>query len=136
MSYIISIILAIILSYMNYISSADTTFLLSFSFLFFGLAIVMWGVIATTLSAITTIKGRSWKAGFVTIYNAFATIWDAFDYISNFLSALNSMMKSSKSNNFSIVVVIALLAIAIGIGFVISYTAFKQALKTERKIKI
>lgn len=136
-SYIISIILAIILSSLNYISTADTTFLLSFSFLFFGLAIVMWGVIATTLSAIATMKGRSWKAGLVTAYNAFATIWDALDYISNFMSALGSMMKSSKSNNFSIVIVIAVLAIAIGIGLIISYVAFKEGLKSEkRRIKV
>ncbi|BFH72273.1 hypothetical protein SJAV_02170 [Sulfurisphaera javensis] len=134
MSYIIALILTIILAELGYLSFSDTVFLLSFSFLFFGLAIVMWGVIATTFSAIATVKGRDWKAGLITVWNAFATIWDAYDYITGFLSAWKSIRRAIDSSDFSILDVIAVIALAIGIGFVITYVAFKEGVKSERVI--
>lgn len=135
MAYVFTIIVTIIFAYLGYLSFADVSFLLGFSFLFFGLAIVMWGVIATTFSFIATVKGRSWTSGLITIWNAFATIWDAYTYISGFLSAWKSVRRAIDSSDFSILDVIAIIAIAVGIGFAISYTAFKEGIKSERKVR-
>ncbi|MBB5253785.1 hypothetical protein [Sulfurisphaera ohwakuensis] len=134
-SYVFVIIVTVIFAYLGYLSFSDVVFLLSFSFLFFGLAIVMWGVIATTFSFIATVKGKDWKAGLITVYNAFATIFDAYEYITGFLSAWKSVRRAIDSSDFSIIDVIAVIAIAVGIGFVISYVAFKEGLKSEQKVR-
>lgn len=134
MSYVFVIIITFIFAYLGYLSASDITFLLGFSFLFFGLAFIMWGVIATAFSFIATVRGRSWTAGFITIWNAFATIWDAVTYISSFLSAWKSIRRAVDSSDFSILDIIAIIAIAVGIGFAISYVAFKEGLKSERRI--
>jgi len=95
----------------------------------------VWGVIATTFSFIATVKGRDWKAGLITVYNAFATIFDAYEYITGFLSAWKSVRRAIDSSDFSIIDVIAVIAIAVGIGFVISYVAFKEGLRSERRVR-
>ncbi|MEJ2770976.1 MULTISPECIES: hypothetical protein [unclassified Stygiolobus] len=130
-SYVIATIITFILAYLGYISISTTTFILGFDFLFFGLAIIMWGVIATTLSVVATVRGRSWTAGIISVYNAFATIADAWEYIAGFLSAWKSIRRAVDSSDFSIIDVIAILAIALGIGYVISYVAYKEGLKSE-----
>lgn len=135
MSYVIAMILTFILAYLGYLSLSTVLFLFSFSFLFFGLAIIMWGVIATTLSFVATVRGRSWKSGLVTVYNAFATIWDAWDYITNFFSAWRIARRAIDSSDFSIIDVIAILVIALGIGYIISYAAYKEGLKSEQRIR-
>ena len=135
MSYVFTIIIAAIFAYLGYLSFADVSFLLGFSFLFFGLAIVMWGVIATAFSFIATVKGRSWTSGLITVWNAFATIWDAYSYITGFLSAWKSVRRAIDSSDFSVLDVIAVIALAVGIGFVISYTAFREGIKSERRVR-
>jgi len=135
MSYVFTIVVSAIFAYLGYLSFADLSFLLSFSFLFFGLAIVMWGVIATAFSFIATVKGRNWTAGLVTVWNAFATIWDAYSYITGFLSAWKSIRRAIDSSDFSVLDVIAVIALAVGIGFIISYTAFKEGIKNERRVR-
>jgi len=136
LSYIVTLIITLILAYLNYLPTVDFSFILNFDFLFFGLAIVMWGVIATTFSFMATVKGRRWSDAFVTIWNAFVTIWDAYDYISNFMSAAKSIIKDSESNDFSIIDVIIIVAVAVGISFIISYAAFKEGMKRGRKIMV
>ena len=135
MSYAFTIIITVILAYLGYLSPINISFTLGFSFLFFGLAIVMWGVIATAFSFIATVKGRSWTAGLITIWNAFATIWDAYTYITGFLSAWKSVRRAIDSSDFSILDIIAIIVIATGIGFVVSYTAFKEGIKSEERVR-
>ncbi|BCU71060.1 hypothetical protein [Stygiolobus caldivivus] len=130
-SYVIATVITFILAYLGYISSSTTVFILSFDFLFFGLAIIMWGVIATTLSIVATVKGRSWTAGIITVYNAFATIADAWEYITGFLSAWKNVRRAIDSSDFSVIDVIAILAISLGIGYIISYVAYKEGIKSE-----
>lgn len=132
MSYVLSLIIAIVLGIFGYISVSTTVFILSFSGLVFGLEIIIWGVIATYLSAVSTVGGRDWKAGLITGYNAFATIFDAWAYISSFFSNLRDARKAIDSSDFSVIDVIIIFAVALGVGFIITYAAYKEGLKSAR----
>ncbi|BDC17115.1 hypothetical protein [Acidianus sp. HS-5] len=132
MSYVLSLIIAIVLGILGYISVSTAVFILSFSDLVFGLEIIVWGVIATYLSAMSTARGGGWKAGIVTAYNAFATIFDAWAYISSFFSNLRDARKAIDSSDFSVIDVIIIFVAALGVGFLITYSAYKEGLKSTR----
>ncbi|AWR95048.1 hypothetical protein [Acidianus brierleyi] len=132
MGYVAVIILTFILGYFGYISISSAVFLFSFSFLVFGLEIIIWGVIATYTTLVTAVKYRDWKAGLITAYNAFATIFDAWDYISGFFSNLRNVRKAIDSSDFSIIDVILILITGLAIGFIVTYTAYKEGYKAAK----
>jgi hypothetical protein len=132
MSYVASAIVSFFLGYLGYISLSTFYFILSFNFLFFGLTFIIWGIIATLTSIMAFRGSHNWIAGLVAGYDAFVTIFDAWDYISGFMSSWKDIRRSMDSSDFSVLDVIVILLIAFGIGFVISYTAFKQGQKSSR----
>jgi hypothetical protein len=132
MGYIATIILSFVLGYFGYISISTAIFLFSFSYLVFGLEIIIWGVIATYTSLVATVRGRDWRAGLITAYNAFATIFDAWEYISSFFSNLKTARRAIDSSDFSIIDVVLVLITGLAIGFILTYTAYKEGYKAAR----
>lgn len=132
MGYVFVIVLTFVFAYLGFLSFSTAIFLLAGSYLFFGLAIIMWGVIATYFSLIATIRGRSWTAGLVTVYDAFATILDAWGYITSFFSNLRIARRAVDSADFSIIDVILVIGVALAVGFVITYAAFREGVKSVR----
>ncbi|ARM76618.1 hypothetical protein [Acidianus manzaensis] len=132
MSYVFIIVITFILAYLGYISIASAVFLLAGSYLFFGLAIIFWGVIATYYSFVSTVKNRNWLSGFITIYDAFATIFDAWEYITSFFSNVKAARKAIDSSDFSIIDVIIVIGFGLAIGFIVTYAVFKEGLKSVR----
>jgi hypothetical protein len=100
--------------------------------LVFGLEIIIWGVIATYTSLVATVRGRDWRAGLITAYNAFATIFDAWEYISSFFSNLKTARRAIDSSDFSIIDVVLVLITGLAIGFILTYTAYKEGYKAAR----
>ncbi|WP_048100574.1 hypothetical protein [Candidatus Acidianus copahuensis] len=131
MSYVLAIVLTLVLAYLGYLSLSTSIFLLSFSYLVFGLEIIIWGIIATVSSLITTMGTRSWKAGIITAYDAFATIFDAWEYITTFFSNVRSARKAIDSSDFSIIDVLLILITALGAAFIITYAAYKEGYKAR-----
>ncbi len=132
MGYVVSIIVSFALGYLGYISLSTFVFLYSFDFLFFGLSFIIWGVIATITSIMAFRGSHSWVAGILAGYDAFATIFDAWSYITDFMSSWKDIRRAIDSSDFSILDVIVIVAAALGIGFVISYVAFKEGQKSSR----
>ncbi|AWR97834.1 hypothetical protein DFR86_09965 [Acidianus sulfidivorans JP7] len=132
MSYVFIIVITFILSYFGYVSFSSALFLLAGSYLFFGFAIIIWGVIATYYSFVSTVKNRSWLSGFITVYDAFATIFDAWDYITSFFSNVRAARKAIDSSDFSIIDVVIIIVTGLAVGFLVSYAAFKEGLKSVR----
>ncbi|MCG3109573.1 hypothetical protein L3N51_01868 [Metallosphaera sp. J1] len=135
MGYMVLLTLTLILGYLGYLSFSTFTFLFSFSFLFFGLTFIIWGIIATVTSAMAFSRTHSWTSGFITIYDAVATVFDAWEYVSGFFSAWKSVRRSIDSSDFSVVDVIAIAALALAIGFLITYVAFKEGMKNSRIVR-
>ncbi len=131
-AYVVSIIISYILGYLGYLSFSTFLFIYSFDFLFFGLTFIIWGIIATITTIMSFRGSHSWVAGLVAGYDAFATIFDAWTYISDFMSSWRDIRRAIDSSDFSILDVIAIVAAAIGIGFVISYAVFKEGQKSSR----
>jgi hypothetical protein len=132
MGYVLAIVITFIVSYLGYISYSSAVFLLSFSFLFFGLAFIVWGVMATYVTARTAVRGGGWLAWLVTIYDAFATIWDAWDYISGFFSNVRSLRRAIDSSDFSLIDVVLVLATAFAAAFLVTYAAYREGRKAGR----
>jgi hypothetical protein len=132
MSYMVTLLITFIAGYLGYISLSTFQFLFSFSFLFFGLTIVIWGVIATVTTGMAALKTRDWKAGLLTVFNAIVTVLDAWEYISGFYSAWKEVRRSIDNSDFSVLDVLAILALAVGIGFVVTYVAFREGLRNSR----
>jgi hypothetical protein len=126
MAYVMSIALTVLLAMFKYISYTIANFLLSFSFVFFGATIIMWGVIATATSIIATIKTRSWKAGLISMYNISALIYDTWEYMVDFGGAVKDIVADlAKDKDGAIVALIIVVGLALAIGFIITYLAYK-----------
>jgi len=126
MTYVMSIVITILLAMFGYISYATVNFLLNFIFIFFGAAIIMWGVIATVTSIIATVKTRSWKAGLVSVYNIGALIYDMWEYVSDFGDAVKDMVSDlADDKEGAIAALIIVLGLALAISFIITYLAYK-----------
>lgn len=134
MSYMVLLALTLILGYLGYLTLSTFTFLFSLSFLFFGLTFIIWGIIATVTSALAFSRNRSWASGLITVYNAVVTVFDAWEYIKGFLSAWKSARRAIDSSDFSIIDVIAIVGLALTIGFVVTYVAFKQGMKNSKVV--
>jgi hypothetical protein len=132
MSYVVASVLTLILAYFGYLSFSTFEFLVNFEFLFFGLALVIWGVIATVTTAVAFARTRDWKAGLITAWNAFATIFNIYTYASNALSAWRRMRGSAGSADW--LDIIAVIGISLAIGFLISYGAYKLGARNSRVV--
>ncbi len=130
--YVLAIVITFVLGYFGYVSLSTAVFLLSFSFLFFGLAIVVWGVMATYVTAMTAVRGGGWLSWLVTIWDALATIWDAWSYITGFFSAARNLRKAIDSSDFSVIDVVLVLVTALAAAFIVTYAAYKEGRKAGR----
>jgi hypothetical protein len=66
------------------------------------------------------------------VFNAVVTVLDAWEYISGFYSAWKEVRRSIDNSDFSVLDVLAILALAVGIGFVVTYVAFREGLRNSR----
>jgi hypothetical protein len=128
MTYVMSIVLALLLAYFKIITQAITSLLLNFDFIVFGAVIIAWGVIATATSIIVTVRTRDWRAGLVSAYNIGSLVYDVWDYLANIGSAIGDFLKglaSDRDEDSAILVLVVVTAIALAIGFIITYAAYR-----------
>jgi hypothetical protein len=130
MTYVTSIVLSTLLVMFKVVSYTAVDLLLNFDFVVFGAAIIVWGVIATSTSIIVAVGARDWRAGLVSAYNIGALFYDTWDYLSNVGDAIANMVSNlTRDEDNLIVMLIALLAIALTIGLIITYAAYRAGRK-------
>ena len=126
MTYVMSIVITILLAIFGCISYAIANFLLSFNFVFFGAVIIMWGVIATATSIIIAIRAKDWRAGLISVYNVGALIYDVWEYLGNVGDAVKDIVEDlGRDEDSSILALIIVVGLALAIGFIITYLAYK-----------
>jgi hypothetical protein len=126
MAYVISIMPTILLAMLKYIPYTIANFLLSFNFAFLGATIIMWGVIATATSIIIATGTKHWGAGFIIVYAISALIYDTWEYMVDFGGAVKDIVTVlAKDKGGVIVTLVIVLGLALAIGFIITYLAYK-----------
>ena len=128
MTYVMSIVITVLLAYFKIITQAIVSLLLNFDFIVFGAVIIAWGVIATATSIIVTVRTRDWRAGLVSAYNIGSLVYDVWDYVSNITSAIADFtgdLASDRDEDSAILVLVVVTAIALVIGFIITYAAYR-----------
>jgi len=126
MTYVMSIAITALLAYFKIITYTTVNLLLNFDFIVFGAVIIVWGVIATVTSIIATVRTRSWRAGLVSAYNISALIYDTWEYLSNIGEAISGFVKDlSDDKDSGLLVLVVVTAIALAIGFIITYAAYR-----------
>ena len=126
MAYVMSIALTVLLAMFKYISYTIANFLLSFSFVFFGATIIMWGVIASVTSIIIAIRTKDWRAGLISVYNVGALIYDVWEYLGNVGDAVKDIVEDlGRDEDSAILALIIVVGLALAIGFIITYLAYK-----------
>jgi len=128
MTYVMSIVITLLLSYFKIITQAIVSLLLNFDFIVFGAVIIAWGVIATATSIIVAVRTRDWRAGLVSAYNIGSLVYDVWDYVSNITSAIADFagdLASDRDEDSAVLVLVVVTAIALAIGFIITYAAYR-----------
>ena len=104
---------------------AASNFLLSFNFAFLGATIIMWGVIVTAISIIIAIGTKHWGAGFIIVYAISVLIYDTWRYMVDSGGAVKDIVTVLAKKGGAIVALIIVVGLALAIGFIITYLAYK-----------
>ncbi|HVP93728.1 MAG TPA: hypothetical protein VMS89_00990 [Methanoregulaceae archaeon] len=118
-------VLIVILSFVGYIlgyvsnDAVDTAF--AYDFLVFGILIIIFGLLVTIQSIIAASKKGGWSI-LGAFYNVFAEVLDISNYVSAFSDTRHMISGNDKDNEN----VVAIIFIAVLIGFFIVFAAYKH----------
>jgi hypothetical protein len=119
--YVLLISLGFVTYSLGYISLGSLTFILASNFIVLGGVITWFGIVIMIHSFLIAYKTHTWRSFSVTMWNIFASIWNAVVYLRNFRTMFNAV-KEGEENITALVIVI--LGIAVGIGLAIAYAAY------------
>lgn len=130
-TYVLLIGIAFLALLASLIAVGDFVFLVSFDFLIFGAMIIGFGLVVTAQSVAIAYRERNWGSIAVSAWNVFAEVWDIAIYAQGFRTAASAVRSERGRVN-----VYALLAIAVAVGFLITFAAYLQGVrKAERSIE-
>ena len=125
MAYVLLIVLSFLALFLALIAVGDFLFLVSLDFLVFGALIIGFGVVVTAQSIAIAYRQRNFGAIAIASWNVIAEIWDVAIYAEGFRSAA-SAVSSGERNRVNLY---AIVAVAVGVAFLITYVAYRQGVR-------
>ena len=101
---------------------SDFLYLVDLDFLVFGLLLIGFGAVATAQSIAIAYRRRNFGALAVAAWNVFAEVWDLTIYAEGFRDAAAVVGRGDRNR----INVYALVAVAVGIAFLLTYIAFRH----------
>ncbi|HEV2165510.1 MAG TPA: hypothetical protein VGS23_00805 [Thermoplasmata archaeon] len=131
----ISYVLVIAISYaalvVGVLAIGEFLYLASFDFLVFGAMIIGFGLVITAQSVAVAYRQRKFGDIAIAAWNVFSEIWDISIYAEGFHDAAGTVSGERERVN-----VYAIIAVAVGIAFLITFVAFRHgARKVEDAIR-
>lgn len=120
-SYVLTLVLSYLAVVVGALSLGEFLFLASFDFLVFGAMIIGFGLVVTAQSVAIAYRQRNFGSIAVAAWNVFSEVWDISIYAEGFRDAAGAVSNDRERAN-----VYALVAVAVGIAFLITFVAFRH----------
>jgi hypothetical protein len=120
-TYVLIIVLSYLALVIGVLAIGEFLYLVAFDFLVFGAMIIGFGLVITAQSVAIAYRQRNFGAIAVAAWNVFSEIWDISIYAEGFRDASGTVRNDRERVN-----VYAIIAIAVGIGFLLTFVAFRH----------
>ncbi len=120
-SYVLIIVISYVALLVGVLAIGEFLFLVAFDFLIFGAMIIGFGLVITAQSIAIAYRQRNYGSIAVAAWNVFSEIWDISIYAEGFRDAAGTVTDDRERVN-----VYAIVAIAVGLAFLITFVAFRH----------